>query len=101
MTELGGPAQQLIYRGAPHGLDFHPEYAGTKNASDRALAKAYGPRRLGILQTRAEILDGKGDREGARRVLTQAIAEAEALPASQRPENMLANLRKRLEKLSG
>jgi tetratricopeptide (TPR) repeat protein len=68
-------------------------------ASDRALAKAYGPRRLGILRTRAEIYQGKGDVPAAKKTLEQAIAEAEALPEGQKNPGMLTGLRKRLEAL--
>lgn len=68
-------------------------------ASDRALAKAYGPRRLGICSTRADIFSGKGDREAARRTLEEAIAYADALPPGQRSENSIAGLRKKLEGL--
>ena len=67
--------------------------------SDRALAKAYGPRKLGIYSTRADIFSGKGDREAARRTLEEAIAYADALPPGQRSENSIAGLRKKLEAL--
>jgi tetratricopeptide (TPR) repeat protein len=65
-------------------------------ASDRALAKAYGPRRLLVLQTRADIYAGKGDRAGARHTIEQAIAEAKAFPEGQRSERSIANLEKKL-----
>ncbi|HET9792929.1 MAG TPA: tetratricopeptide repeat protein [Thermoanaerobaculia bacterium] len=68
-------------------------------ASDRALAKAYGPRRLGILRTRAEIFQGRGDVASAKATLERAIAEAEALPEGQKNAGMVAALRKRLEAL--
>jgi tetratricopeptide (TPR) repeat protein len=68
-------------------------------ASDRALEKAYGPRRLGILRTRAEIFQGKGDTDSAKKTLEQAIAEAEALPEGQKNPGMTASLRKKLEAL--
>jgi len=66
-------------------------------ASDRALAKAYGPRKLLILQTRADILAGKGDTEGARATLAEALRMAESLPEGQRSERTIAALRKKLE----
>jgi tetratricopeptide (TPR) repeat protein len=66
-------------------------------ASDRALSKAYGPRKLLILQNRAEILAGKGDTAGARATLEQAITLAESLPEGQRSERTIAALRKKLE----
>ncbi|HKB70535.1 MAG TPA: thiol reductase thioredoxin [Thermoanaerobaculia bacterium] len=68
-------------------------------ASDRALAKAYGPRRLGILRTRAEIYQGKGDEASAKKTLQQAIAEAESLPEGQKNAAVLAGLKKRLDAL--
>jgi tetratricopeptide (TPR) repeat protein len=67
--------------------------------SERALAKAYGPRKLGIYSTRADIFSGKGDRVAARRTLEEAIAYAEALPPGQRSESAIAGLRKKLEGL--
>jgi tetratricopeptide (TPR) repeat protein len=68
-------------------------------ASDRALTKAYGPRKLGIYSTRADIFSGKDDREAARRTLEEAIAFADALPPGQRSESAIAGLRKKLEAL--
>ena len=68
-------------------------------ASDRALAKVYGPRKLGIYSARADILSGKGDRDGARRTLEEALFYADSLPAEQRSEGTLAALRKKLEAL--
>ena len=66
-------------------------------ASDRALAKAYGPRKLGILQTRADIYKEKGDTAGSHRTLEEAIRLAESLPEGQRSEKTIASLRKKLE----
>ncbi len=57
------------------------DYVRALAASDRALAKAYGPRRLGILRTRAKIQAESGDRAAARATLESAIAEAQGLPA--------------------
>jgi thiol-disulfide isomerase/thioredoxin len=68
-------------------------------ASDRAMAKAYGPRKLLIYQNRADIYQGMGDASGARRTITEAVAFAEALPAGQRSESTIAKLKKRLEAL--
>ena len=66
-------------------------------ASDRALAKAYGPRKLGILQTRADIYKEKGDTAGSHRTLEEAVRLAESLPEGQRSEKTIASLRKKLE----
>ncbi len=68
-------------------------------ASDRALAKAYGPRKIGIYATRADIFVGKGDKAGARRVMEEALAYAESLPPGQKSENTIAGMKKRLEAL--
>ncbi len=69
-------------------------------ASDRAMAKAYGPRKLGLYSARADIYAGKGDKAAARRTLEEAIAYGQALPPGQRSESQLAGLRKKLETLS-
>jgi tetratricopeptide (TPR) repeat protein len=66
-------------------------------ASDRALARAYGPRKIGILQTRADIYAGKGDAAAARRTMDETVRYAESLPAGQRSEKTIANLKKKLE----
>ena len=68
-------------------------------ASDRALAKAYGPRRLLLLRTRADIYSESGDVASARLTIEQAIQEAEALPEGQRSESAIASLKKKLEGL--
>lgn len=68
-------------------------------AADRALAKAYGPRKLLILRTRADLLAGKGDVAGARRTIEQAVAFAEALPPGQRSDATIASLKKKLDAL--
>lgn len=68
-------------------------------ATDRALAKAYGPRKLRVYQVRAEVLVAKGDTPGARRALEEALAFGDTLPAQQRPARMLAGLKKKLEEL--
>jgi tetratricopeptide (TPR) repeat protein len=76
------------------------DYDKALAASDRALAKVYGPRRLQVWRVRADIFEGRGDREAAKKALTQAIAEAEALPKGQRPDRTIAAFKARLEKLS-
>lgn len=68
-------------------------------ASDRALGKAYGPRKLGILQTRADIYKEKGDLASARRTIEEAVRLAESLPEGQRSERTIASLKKKLESL--
>ena len=69
-------------------------------ASDRALPKAYGPRRLGILRTRAKIQDECGDRAAARATLQTTIAEAQTLPAGQVSARTLDAIRAELESMN-
>ncbi|HEV8117764.1 MAG TPA: thiol reductase thioredoxin [Thermoanaerobaculia bacterium] len=66
-------------------------------ASDRALSKAYGPRKVGILQTRADIQAAKGDTAAARRTIEETLQYAQDLPPGQRSERTIASLRKKLE----
>jgi tetratricopeptide (TPR) repeat protein len=68
-------------------------------ASDRALAKAYGPRKLGILQTRADIYKKMGNVAAAKKTMEQAVELAESLPEGQRSEKAIASLKKKLESL--
>ena len=68
-------------------------------ASDRALAKAYGPRKLGILQTRSDIYKEMGNLPEARKAMQQAVELAESLPEGQRSEKSIASLKKKLEAL--
>ena len=65
-------------------------------ASDRALAKVYGPRKLTLLDARATIFEKKGDPARAKATLEQAIAYASTLPKSQRPKGLIARIEKRL-----
>jgi hypothetical protein len=58
--------------------------------------RIYGPRKLRVLDLKAEVLKSKGDLAGARRVLEEAVAFADALPAGQRSETRVAGLRKKL-----
>ena len=69
-------------------------------ASDRALQNAYGPRKIGILTTRADIYAGKGDTEAAKRTIEQALAEEESFPLPQRSEATISSLKKKLVSLS-
>ena len=66
-------------------------------ASDRALARAYGPRKIGILQTRADIYAAMGDPGAARRTMEETLRYAEGLPPGQRSEKTVASLKKKLE----
>lgn len=68
-------------------------------ASDRALAKAYGPRRLSLLNTRADVYAGMGDTLQARATLEGALREAEGLPEGQRSDGTIAAIRRKLDGL--
>jgi tetratricopeptide (TPR) repeat protein len=65
-------------------------------ASDRALARAYGPRKIGIWVTRADIYAGRGDAAAAKNAVLQALSEAEGFPPGQRSESQIAALKKKL-----
>ena len=75
------------------------KYDDALAASDRALAKAYGPRKLIILQTRADIYKEMGNLPEARKAMQQAVELAESLPEGQRSEKSIASLKKKLEAL--
>lgn len=68
-------------------------------AADRALAKAYGPRKLRIYQTRADILAAKGDAAGARQTLEEALGVAQAFPEGQRSQATIDALKKKIDAL--
>src|SRR5262249_37796000 len=69
--------------------------------NDRALARVYGPRRLRVLATRADIYTGMGDAAQARKTREEALAYAEALPQGQRSESTIAALKKQLDEAGG
>ncbi|HEV8658283.1 MAG TPA: tetratricopeptide repeat protein [Thermoanaerobaculia bacterium] len=76
------------------------EYDKALAASDRALARAYGPRKLLILRNRADIYVAKGDKESAKKTMEEAIAYAKQLPKAQVRESTIAALEKKLTELS-
>ena len=67
-------------------------------ASDRALKLAYGPRKVRIYVTRAEVDAARGDAAAARRDLEDAIAFAQTLPAGSHRDATEKMLRERLAK---
>jgi hypothetical protein len=68
-------------------------------ASDRALKLVYGPRKIGVYRTRADIYAAKGDKEAAKQTIREAIAYAESLPEQQRSTQTIAALKKKLDTL--
>jgi len=62
-------------------------------AADRALSRVYGPRRIRVLQSKANIYAKKGDPIAAQRTLEEAVQFAETLPVSQRSEKTIERLR--------
>jgi tetratricopeptide (TPR) repeat protein len=72
------------------------KYDEALTASDRALALVYGPRKITVLRARADILTAKGDKEGARQAIADAISFAKSLPSGQRNDRTIATLEKRL-----
>ncbi len=66
-------------------------------ASDRAMARAYGPRKLVVYRTRAGLYKDKGDVAAAKKTLEEMLAYAEGLPKEQVSERTIAGIRKQLE----
>lgn len=66
-------------------------------ASDRALSKVHGPRKLRVLGNRADIHAARGDTAAAKKTLDEAIALAESLPEGQRSDGTIAALKKKRE----
>jgi tetratricopeptide (TPR) repeat protein len=105
--ERGIPMLEASERDFPD--DYNPParlalaYRGMKKydealaASDRALLRAYGPRKLVILNARADIYDKKGDAAAAKKTREDALAWAESLPKEQVSERQIAALKKQLE----
>ena len=66
-------------------------------ASDRAMERAYGPRKLVVYRTRAGLYKDRGDAAAAKKTLEEMLAYAEALPKEQVSERTIASIRKQLE----
>jgi tetratricopeptide (TPR) repeat protein len=75
------------------------QYDKALEASARAVKLVYGPRKLTVLTTRADIYEAMGDKAAARKVLEDAIAYAKSLPEGQRSDRRIASFEKRIEKL--
>jgi thiol-disulfide isomerase/thioredoxin len=76
------------------------EYSKALAASDRALARAYGPRKIAILSKRADIYLAMADKNTAKKTIGDAIAFARQLPEAQMSKDKIAALEKRLAELS-
>jgi len=68
-------------------------------ACDRALAKAYGPRRVEILGLRADALDKHGQRAAAVAAAQLAVAELARLPVAQQKPRLLRSTAARVKRL--
>ncbi len=69
-------------------------------AVNRALDRVYGPRKLRVYLSKAQILEDMDRPEEAVQTLEEAIAFARSLPDPQRSETTMARLRSELERLS-
>jgi tetratricopeptide (TPR) repeat protein len=69
-------------------------------ASDRALAKVAGPRRVRVLADRGDILLGRGERGAAREAFAAAKTLALETPEAQRSRTQLARVEQRLAELA-
>jgi hypothetical protein len=69
-------------------------------AIDRALSLAYGPRRIGLLTLKADLLFGAGRRDEGLAVLQTQLTQYRALPPGQRQPAAEARVEERLRELS-
>jgi hypothetical protein len=72
------------------------QYDAALKASDDAMAKVYGPRKLRVYAVRSDIYAAMGNEAAARKTVQDALAYAEALPPGQRSEASIAALRNQL-----
>lgn len=77
--------------------DAMKDYGKALAAADKALALAYGPRKIGIYRTRAKIYKNAGNLKMAVKTLEEALTYANALPMDQ--QYGVASLQKELDKL--
>jgi tetratricopeptide (TPR) repeat protein len=71
-------------------------YDEALKASDQAMAKVYGPRKLRVYAVRADIYAAMGNEAAAQKTVQDALAYAEALPPGQRSDATIAALRNQL-----
>jgi len=108
---LAVPALQASEKALPE--DYNPAYRlamlyremgrhgdAAAAAADRALAKAYGPRKLRVYDLKASAQARAGDAAGQKATLQEAVAFGASLPETQRKGSagrLLARMRERLE----
>jgi len=68
-------------------------------AADRALKLVYGPRKLRVYWSRADILEEKGDKQAARATLDDALRYARTLPQAQISQRRIQRIEDRIAKL--
>jgi len=68
-------------------------------AIDAAIDRAYGPRKIGLLRTQAQLFVSKGEPDSARVVLEGALQFAENLPEGLRSERRIESVQSDLAKL--
>lgn len=113
--ELGEPAKAVpMLQASEKALprDYNPPYRlaiaynamkrwnDALAATDRALANAYGPRKIRILTTRADAQAGRGDVAAARATMDEVIAFARGLPEGQVSAATIAGLEKKRDGMS-
>jgi tetratricopeptide (TPR) repeat protein len=74
-------------------------YDDATSAVKRALAKAYGPRKLRLWSLEADIALAKGDKASARQALEDALAFAKTVPLTREYPKLRDRLQKRLDEM--
>jgi tetratricopeptide (TPR) repeat protein len=72
------------------------KYPEALAAVERALPKAYGPRKIRILRLRTTVYAGMGDNAAATKSRQETLAYAESLPEEQQSKTVIADLKKEL-----
>lgn len=75
-------------------------HADAHAAIDRAIGRAYGPRKAAMLGLKADIYEAEGDRAAARAAVERQLAMYRELPEGQKQPTREAAVAARLEKLS-
>lgn len=111
---LAVPALSASEKALPD--DYNPPYrlailyremgrdADALAAADRALSRAYGPRKLRVYDLKASVLERGGDRAALEATLEEAVGYAGSLPEAQVKggvRGLLTRMRERLEKARG